>query len=457
MNLADEFEAFLKTTVNLNQTRLDSLQQRVATIEEFVTSREQFAASFVAMLPAGSWAARTIIKPVGEHDTFDADVLVQITPSPGWVAKDYVEYLHGAFLASNRYRALAKKKTRCVRIDYANEFHIDLVPYLELEGNGVVTNCEEPAGTGKYEPSDPQAFTAWIAERDAATNGHFVHAVRLIKYLRDHKDTFTCKSIIMLTLLGGQVNLNAPQTDPALYADVSSTLTALLGSLARNLPPVMPSIPAPDGSGDDLSARYREDWDYANFRSTIARYAEWVNAAYVEANHAASIKAWQKVFGPEFDPDASRTLSEIAPYRATIPWGGEQFIDRPPFGFPIRLDPEARLKIIGTCVGSTIRVGSRGFRSFSLGSTNAQVPPNRRLRFEADVTGLVPDAVYWKVRNGGLAAANVRKLRGEISRDDGTNTKIEPTLYPGTHYVECYAVKNGVVVARGRQAVVVVN
>jgi hypothetical protein len=63
--------------------------------------------------------------------------------------------------------------------------------------------------------------------------------------------------------------------------------------------------------------------------------------------------------------------------------------------------------------------------------------------------------LYWKVRNGGGEAAQVNELRGEITRDQGENGKTETTSYKGTHYVECYVVKDGVVVARDRQTVIV--
>ena len=46
-------------------------------------------------------------------------------------------------------------------------------------------------------------------------------------------------------------------------------------------------------------------------------------------------------------------------------------------------------------------------------------------------------------------------LRGEITRDNGTRSKKESTAYRGSHYVECYVVKDGEVVAVDRQQVFV--
>ena len=70
-----------------------------------------------------------------------------------------------------------------------------------------------------------------------------------------------------------------------------------------------------------------------------------------------------------------------------------------------------------------------------------------------------PYRVFWKVRNGGEEANKVSGgLRGEITEgtsSSGTHQKTETTLYRGSHYVECYVVKDGVVVAKDRQTVIV--
>jgi hypothetical protein len=46
----------------------------------------------------------------------------------------------------------------------------------------------------------------------------------------------------------------------------------------------------------------------------------------------------------------------------------------------------------------------------------------------------------WKVKNTGNEAESHGQLRGEITLDRGSKTKIETTHYIGTHYVECYAI-----------------
>ena len=61
-----------------------------------------------------------------------------------------------------------------------------------------------------------------------------------------------------------------------------------------------------------------------------------------------------------------------------------------------------------------------------------------------------PDQIFWKILNRGLEAEKRDCIRGQIVPDEGQRKKRETTTFKGNHIVECYAVKNGIVVARGR-------
>ncbi len=229
MKFVDDFESFLRSEVNLNQSRLGTLQERVSAVESFIDDEVTFGPIFLDLIPAGSWAHRTIIKPVSDNDGFDADVLLHVTEQADWQPKDYV-----------------------------GEFHIDLVPYFEQPGCHYITNRLEPEETGKLEASNPEGFTAWIDERQRVTNGSFIKVVRLVKYLRDFKNTFSCKSIILTTLLGEQVNEIESMLAPDRYQDVPSTLNTLLSKLADSLTLTMPAVMDPAGTGDNFTERYKE-------------------------------------------------------------------------------------------------------------------------------------------------------------------------------------------------------
>ncbi|MGN9997391.1 nucleotide-binding domain-containing protein, partial [Klebsiella pneumoniae] len=73
------------------------------------------------------------------------------------------------------------------------------------------------------------------------------------------------------------------------------------------------------------------------------------------------------------------------------------------------------------------------------------------LRFEVkEISVIQPYDIYWKVLNRGEVAKRKNNIRGQIVADAGMRQKIESTNFRGDHIVECYCVKDGVVVAKDR-------
>ena len=134
MKLVKYFNEFLKNEVNLNQHRIDTLEKRVVTITSFLKMSETLKASFITAIPQGSYSHRTIIKPTPKKAIFDADVVVYLKPIKGWEPKDYIQKTYELFNNSPTYKGKASRHTRCVKLNYAGEFHIDVVPCIRKGG-----------------------------------------------------------------------------------------------------------------------------------------------------------------------------------------------------------------------------------------------------------------------------------------------------------------------------------
>ena len=147
---------------------------------------------------------------------------------------------------------------------------------------------------------------------------------------------------------------------------------------------------------------------------------------------------WKKVYGRNFP--AGKVAEEMLAKAARAWRNTEEFIeDVYPIdvGFNIDLDCD---------------VSQNGYRENTLGymlSKRIPLLSNKKLLFT--VTGHnVPEpfTLKWKVLNQGAEAERRDNVRGQIVADDGYMRRKESTTFKGTHVVECYAVKNGVVVAR---------
>ena len=75
----------------------------------------------------------------------------------------------------------------------------------------------------------------------------------------------------------------------------------------------------------------------------------------------------------------------------------------------------------------------------------------KSLRFHVtEISVNKPYELYWKVLNRGDEARRRNCIRGQIEEDAGQMQKEETTDFRGDHVVECYCVKDGVVVAKDR-------
>lgn len=315
MQLADHFDVLLKDTVNLSQGKLDMLVARVNAIYKALKDDSELGRYVRGKIPQGSWAHRTIINPVGDNE-FDADFLLRLDENPAWSAspKTYIDKVYAALDRHSVYGGMPhSRKCRCVRLVYANSCHIDIVPYLVLgDGRKVIVNRDE----NKWEDTDPDGFTAWMRKKDRIADNNLRRVIRLMKYLRDHKNSFTgTRSVILTTLLGETVSDAKKLADPGYYGSVPTALLHIVTDLDDWLQarPTKPSIPDPSGSGVTFDHRW-DQTTYAYFRDRIHAHAAEIREAYYETDKNASVEKWQALFGDGFKaPKSTHSSSRFGP------------------------------------------------------------------------------------------------------------------------------------------------
>ena len=446
MKLLEYFKDFLEKRVNLNETRLSLLDERVESITNFLKNSPTFSQNFQDIIPQGSYAHRTIIRPVQDNDEFDADILLKLNEFEGWDAEDYVQNLYSCFQDSSVYKGKVKRRTRCVVVDYASDFHVDVVPYLERHHEKFITNRAENI----FELTDPEKYNFWLGDQNRVAGRNLVKVIRLMKYLRDYKRTFSVKSVIFNVLLGQQVNDAALLQDPHCYDDVPSTLRTVMNHLSEYVQAnqAIPVILDPSGTDENFSDRWDQD-GWANFRTWMMHYAVKIDEAYKETELDASLKKYQLVFGDQFKKpipiEQSSALANIS--------------KSPPVPYH---NSEQRLSDLGiSTIQSKFRVRVDGFvlkevsmSPFYLSSRGGKVSRGRKIRFQvASCSVPEPYEVYWKVLNRGQKAKERDCIRGQIMPGNKQWRIDEQTQFIGPHFVECYIVKDGKCVASDRQEV----
>jgi hypothetical protein len=316
MELVAFFDWFLENEVNLNKSRLDKLNEKTQTVDTFFKNNEKFKSFYIEFKPQGSYAQKTIIKPPKDKD-FDADLLILLKRIKNWNPKNYIEEIYNEFYNDDNYKRIVEKSTHCVTLNYKSDFHIDLVPFVEVEGLFQIANGE----TDNWEKSNPIEFTKWINSKNEKANGQLILVIRLFKYLRDVKGNFSVKSILMNTLIGNCVNESEGygyfRNLTVSFMTIFSRLNEYLQSNTN-----MPVIKNPTLADENFC----RDWDqskYTNFREKMNKYYLKSKEAQDADNKESSIALWKAVFGDAF-PEAvqnDRVSSMLTPIASqSKPW-----------------------------------------------------------------------------------------------------------------------------------------
>lgn len=317
MRMTASFNTFMTNTVNINKTRIDNLEVSVPAIFDALQADSEIGPIVVDYHPQGSWPHETIIKPA-EGVEFDADFMLVMEEQAAWAdsPKTYITEVHNALARNGTYKDLVKPpKCRCVRVVYAGDYHVDIVPFVVLgDGRQVIVNGEDD----DWEDTDPAGFTAWMKEKNDITGGNLKRVIRLLKYLRDHRDNFRrTRSVLLTAMLGEQVDAANKIADPAYYEDLPTTFFHLITDLNDWLQanPTRPSIADPSGATDPagnpitFDHRWTEE-TYQVFRKRISAIAADTKAAYEDDTSIEhSLELWHKVFGPDFKLPATTSRS----------------------------------------------------------------------------------------------------------------------------------------------------
>lgn len=286
------FDKFLTDEVDLNKTRIDNLNDRVEAVSKFLKKNLD---SFMKIERQGSYALRTVIRPVREGKDYDADLLLYMEYDESKKPHEYIDEVYECFKANGTYKNIVHKHTRCVKLEYKGEIHLDIVPCItKSDGKQYICNNK----TQEFEITDGTGYRGWFNRKSKITHGNLKKVTRLLKFLRDHKGNFKAKSILLTTLIGRTVE-NEDDADefknvPDGLKTVSNRINDFLQENPQRPEIFNPALPEEE---------FTRDWsqkNYENFREMFDIYNRRIDQAYAATEHNDSVDKWRKVFCDSF-------------------------------------------------------------------------------------------------------------------------------------------------------------
>ena len=300
----NDFNKFMGDHVNLNPARYERLKRSDKAVSEYLSKN---LPGFIGTQRQGSYALRTTIRPVRNTDEYDVDRLVYLQYDQRKSPADYINDVYRCLKANGNYADKLQKNTRCVTVNYAGEFKIDVVPCIVSNGRYFICNRK----TNGYEETDGRGFRDWFDSKSRITNGNLKLVTRLFKYLRDHKRTFTAPSVLLTTLIGNTVDDREGSTNFKTVPDALLTVVTRMDQFLQSNP-YMPEIRNPALPSETFTRHWDQD-KYNNFRKMISSYARRIREAYTDADERSSVLRWRDLFGDGFG-----NLSAMAAAAATV-------------------------------------------------------------------------------------------------------------------------------------------
>ena len=113
--------------------------------------------------PQGSVAIGTTVKPRAQ-DEHDVDLVLELLTNEPDPLQVY-ELVHARLAQNGQYSHIIERKNRCLRLNYAGKFHLDILPAkpVPTTSNGAIKVPDRELG--HWSDSNPRGFRAWFLAR----------------------------------------------------------------------------------------------------------------------------------------------------------------------------------------------------------------------------------------------------------------------------------------------------
>lgn len=427
MTEKEAFTIFLEN-IKVSSERADKVRNRYNEITKKLNKTFRDTDSETAnSLRVGSYGRYTGIKGISDLD------MLYIMPNslwetyedkPGNLLSDVKEALR------DRYPKTKMRKDNLVVVVDFSDFKIEVQPVFEFLDDGEkVVSYKYPTTKdgGVYKVTKPRHEQQAMID---FKQNHGAHHRLLCKMLRAWKDNVGLPmGGLLIDTLAYRFCTSHPEFDKCGYAS--------FGRLTTEFFEYLKDEPKQDfylalGSKQRVKVK-------SAFQSKAKQAYKECNKALEETSEETKHKHWRNVFGNSFPK--GNTLSESRSFSDT-----EEFIEDT---YPI----DIRHNLSINC--TVTRDGFPPQLLRDILNQAKKVLRVRHLEFYIEFTNVPkPYKVKWKVLNIGAEAESRNCVRGQIiTSNKVSNKRTESAVFLGDHYVECYIIKDNIVVARDKISV----
>lgn len=316
------------------QPRLYELaEERYHVIADTIEKATAFNDTELRIYPQGSFRLKTTVKPLKGNE-YDLDFVAELPKEAMMTPRQLYDRIYDILSTDGVHNDMVERKTRCIRVNYANDFHIDIMPGKAIDRATSEIVVPDRELDRWYHHSNPIGYAEWF-ENQART--HIIstifesrkisasaepieeqeitarleplrRATQLIKRYRDiYCDRYGAapvRSIVLCTLMGQITSTYSGElqilNDFCRY--VKELAKSAQGKPFRVKNPVVNEI---------LTEKWEEDPDiYKDFITMISTLERDIQILENEISNAGIIAKLKAMFGETVTNDAVKAQAE---------------------------------------------------------------------------------------------------------------------------------------------------
>jgi len=445
-DLSSKFNTFYRTEVVLPQSEQNELQnkkdlnvQRLKDGLKEYNDENKTNYTVVEVCVQGSVAMSTVIQ--NDEKDYDIDVAVVFNKSAlGDKGAQATRNMVANALKrkTKQFNAEPEVKTSCVRVRYAEGYHIDFAIFRRHYDATNSCWIYEHAGADWTE-RELKGLTEWFKEKNDDTDGKLRRVVRLSKMFCKSRESWKNmpSGLLQTVICEEKLQTEYTRIDELFYYTMQEIVSRLEDAT---------EVKAPVDNNRDLTPRKSDTKKMVNWRNRLKSKLEDLKVLFSDdCTKDDALQAWYGFFNHEFwnetKVEASGTELSTIQKSVCVFSDNEQFIE-----------DLYHVAYTNVCRVSCSVQGD-GWRQQPIAEflkvLRRFLPHHFEIRCSMVYTDVQPPyKILWKVKNVGPEAERWNQLRGRIV--DRGPTIVEHSSFFGNHYIECYIIKDDTCVARNR-------
>lgn len=333
-------------------------------------------------------------------------------------------------------------KKNCVRISYKEGYHLDFAIYKKVDlYNGLFVDYYH-AGSTQWNNRNPFAINEWFQKQIE----NYGENLRIVICLSKQLVKKSCYERVVGSLVQTVLIVNNYYNASDLALTLEKTFENISNYLKYN-----DCVSNPTDSSLELIVTDEHKAQLSNYKNCLDKVLSKLHDIdlYVEENDKDNRILNEifdtEYFGAEINENYSfHNKASLVTYENNA---NERFIE-----------DMCKVNIVNEML-IKCEIGFDGYNKKSLPIIHARykgVPIGPKIHCTA-ICPFKYDKLLWKVRNRGINALTPEKIRGSIEEREGIDHIVETSDFSGNHYIECYALKNGVCIAAKRINIKIIN